>query len=119
MEESGNHEISVTVTCQRLVSLAECSCRMTGYADPDGKRLITVLQSLDGTLVRLVLDRSCIATDCIKTGASHTCTLKALRACRNMQNLKVRRRTIRSNSMTTVYPFTVRSKEKARSEEHS
>lgn len=92
MEESKNHEISVTVTCQRLVSLAECSCRMAEYADPDGKRLITVMRSQDGTPVRLVLDRDCIATDCIKAGVFHTCALKALRACRNMQSLKLHRR---------------------------
>ena len=87
MEKSKNHEISVTVTCQKLVSLAECSCRMTGYADPDGKRLITIMRSQDGTPVRLVLDRNCIATDCIKAGAFHTCPLKTLRVCKRMQNL--------------------------------
>lgn len=89
MQESKNREISVTVTCQKLVSLAECSCRMTGYSDPNGKRLITILQSLDGTPVRLVLDRNCIATDCIKAEAFHTCALKALRICERMQNLNV------------------------------
>jgi hypothetical protein len=66
MEESKDHEISVTITCQKLASLAECSCRMTGYADPDGKRLITVMRSQDGTPVHLILDRRCILTDSIQ-----------------------------------------------------
>lgn len=81
MEESKEHDISVTITCQRLADLAECSCRMTGYADPNGKRLITIMQSQDGTPVRLVLDRQCILTNCLETGAFNNCRLKEVAAC--------------------------------------
>lgn len=54
------HGITVTVSCQELLDLAFCSCRMTDYADPEGKRLITILQSADGTQINLVLDKRCI-----------------------------------------------------------
>ncbi|MVB10450.1 hypothetical protein CAFE_11390 [Caprobacter fermentans] len=75
MEESKDHEISVIVTCQQLAGLAECACRMTGYADPNGNRLITVMQSENGTPVRLVLAQQSILTNCLKTGVFRACVL--------------------------------------------
>lgn len=71
--------VTVTVTCQKLMSLAECSCRMTEYADPDGKRLITILDSQDGTPVRVVLDRQCLLSGCCKSGLFRTCKGTILR----------------------------------------
>ena len=76
------HNVTVTVTCQRLMSIAECSCRMTGYAEPDGSRLITIMTGEDGTPVRLVLDRECILQDCRKSGLYRTCKKNILQALR-------------------------------------
>lgn len=75
-------EITVTVTCQKLMTIAECSCRMTEYAEPDGSRLITIMDGQDGTPVRLVLDRQCILNGCKNSGLFKTCKKNLLQAMR-------------------------------------
>ena len=76
-----NHRaVTVTVTCQRLMKIAECSCRMTEYADPGGSRLITVIDGQDGTPIRLVLDPQCILNDCGKSGVRRGCRRNILSA---------------------------------------
>lgn len=52
--------ISLTLTAARLRKLADCAERIPGYADSDESMLISVLQSDDGTTVRLNLDRQCV-----------------------------------------------------------
>lgn len=60
MKESARQAESVTVTCQELNDLADCSQRMTEYADPEGSRLIAVLNVCGEVPVRLILDRQCV-----------------------------------------------------------
>ena len=52
--------VNITVTPQQLLELAECSQRMTSYADPNGSLLITVISSQQGEPVRLILDKQCV-----------------------------------------------------------
>ena len=55
-----NQSLSVTVTCEELMQLASCACRMTTYADPNSPCVISLLYTQSGIPVRLVLDRVCI-----------------------------------------------------------
>lgn len=52
--------MDLIVTVNELTEAALCACRMTDYAKPEEKLLITRLTSADGTLVRLILDRRCL-----------------------------------------------------------
>ena len=74
MKESARQTASVRVTCQELNDLANCGLRMTESADPEGSRLITVLNTLDDMPVRLVLNRQCIG--CV----GHCCRTEVCRA---------------------------------------
>lgn len=60
--------VNITVTPQQLLELAECSQRMTSYADPNGSLLITITSSQEGEPVRFILDKHCIASEEQKTG---------------------------------------------------
>lgn len=52
--------MDLTVTEKDLIEAAQCAHRMTGYADPDERLLITRLTSDNGTPIRLILDRHCL-----------------------------------------------------------
>ena len=71
MNATDQKSVSVTMTCQELLSLAACSCRMPGYADPDGSRLISIKQSREEIPVRQILERECIGCSC--TGCNRPC----------------------------------------------
>jgi hypothetical protein len=60
MNNAGKPTMNVIVTVAQLVELAQCSRRMTDYADVNGSLLITILSTQSGVPIRLVLDRSCI-----------------------------------------------------------
>lgn len=80
-----DHTVTITVTCQRLMSLAECSCRMTEYADPGGSRLITTINGQDGTPIRLELDPQCIFNSCQQSDLHSACQQQILSTlyCKN------------------------------------
>lgn len=63
--------ISLTVTDAQLERLADCAHRMPDYADADDSLLITVLQSDNGTPVRISLDKQCL-------GRSPPCYVRSL-----------------------------------------
>jgi hypothetical protein len=75
-----NRMVTAMVTCQRLMRIAECSCRMTEYADPGGSRLITIINGQDGTSIRLVLEPECILNNCEKFGLHRACRHSIFRA---------------------------------------
>lgn len=58
--------IDVMVTTEQLIKMAECSKRMTNYADVDGSLLITIIRSQQGVPVRLILDKRCINNEELK-----------------------------------------------------
>ena len=62
MKDPGQATVKVTVTDTQLDELAQCSHRMTDYADVNGSLLITIFSGQNGVPVRLVLDKSCIHT---------------------------------------------------------
>ena len=51
---------SITATAAQLERITSCANRMISYADPGGSLLIAVLQSDNGTSVRINLDRQCL-----------------------------------------------------------
>ena len=60
MKDLRQAPVKVTVTDTQLDELAQCSHRMTDYADVNGSLLITILSGQNGVPIRLVLDKSCI-----------------------------------------------------------
>lgn len=53
--------MDIVITSDDLSQLAHCARRMTRYAAPSDTLIIAYLNGTDGTSVRLVLDRQCLA----------------------------------------------------------
>jgi hypothetical protein len=52
--------VNVTITDTKLMELAQCSRRMTEYADENDGLLIITMNSIENVKVGLTLDKSCI-----------------------------------------------------------
>jgi hypothetical protein len=61
--------VNVTITDTKLMELAQCSQRMTEYADENDGLLIIAMNSKENVLVRLKLDKSCIRSSLKKAAA--------------------------------------------------
>ncbi|QNK41540.1 hypothetical protein [Caproicibacter fermentans] len=62
--------MDLIVTADELMEAARCASRMTGYADPDERLIITCLTADNGTQIRLILDRSCLKKNIVPDDSS-------------------------------------------------
>lgn len=62
-------EFTFVVTPDELQSWADCSQRMTEYADADDRLLICKRKSKEGVVIDLVLDRNCLIQKPHKTAS--------------------------------------------------
>lgn len=64
--------VNVTITDTKLIELAQCSRRMTEYANENDGLLIIAMNSMENVQVRLKLDKSCIRNSGKKAAASNS-----------------------------------------------
>lgn len=90
--------MNLIVSAKELMEVAQCAKRMTGYADPDGKRLITIMQSQEGIPIKVILDKNCI-TDCSRSG-TYTCARDSPQLSDGLRKIERRKLFVRQKEET-------------------